>query len=512
MAASPLRASTSVIGKLFGNAVSSAVGFGAGVAMSPVLGPVVRDIANKVNSQYSFVFPEPGTLATGVSQGQVDRTTAGRWASYWGLGDDAFNALVSIANTGPGVPAAFDLWRRGVIDDGGFRRAAKRGGLEQEWIDALFKTKRAMLDPADIARGIHRGLIPDPGLLKGAANPGPGKVEAYPQYPIDALAEAAAHGFEKDDLGVLVGLQGNPMGPHEAAQAEFRGTIEHNDYLRAIAEGNTRNEWAEPIFEQSRQIPTSTQFMENALRGHHELAWALDQAARHGMTKEDAFVLWQNAGRPLNLHQITQGLAWGAKYQPAAGDNPDPWMQAVLLGPVRPEYYELQHSLKYTLPSALYFRTLQQSGVLKAADAETWYLRLGWPPELANQVAEAYAKPRGAAAKEASASDILALYDGEKATRAETLAALEALGYPADEAAAKVDVLDARRVSSAKGTAISDLHAAFRKTELTVAQATAAVAKLVNDPATAPQIVTAWQVYRDAFPPEAPPVTPPPVA
>jgi hypothetical protein len=32
-------------------------------------------------------------------------------------------------------------------------------------------------------------------------------------------------------------------------------------------------------------------------------------------------------------------------------------MQSVLLGAVRPEYYEMQDSLKYTLPSALYFRT-----------------------------------------------------------------------------------------------------------------------------------------------------------
>src|SRR5215831_7997451 len=123
MAVGGLVRSGSIIGKLFGNAVSSAVGFGAGVAMAPALGPVVRDIANEINSKYAFVFPEPGVLAEGVAQGQVNEKDARRWASYWGVGDTAFTALVNIANTGPGVATAFDLWRRGVIDETGFRRA-----------------------------------------------------------------------------------------------------------------------------------------------------------------------------------------------------------------------------------------------------------------------------------------------------------------------------------------------------------------------------------------------------
>jgi hypothetical protein len=46
-----------------------------------------------------------------------------------------------------------------------------------------------------------------------------------------------------------------------------------------------------------------------------------EQAARHGMHEDDALVIYQNQGRPLNLHQITQALAWGAKYNKGPGDN-----------------------------------------------------------------------------------------------------------------------------------------------------------------------------------------------
>jgi hypothetical protein len=123
----------------------------------------------------------------------------------------------------------------------------------------------------------------------------------------------------------------------------------------------------------------------------------------------------------------------------------------------------MAESLKYTLPSALYFRVLQQNKVLTPEQAETWYLRLGWPPELAHQVAQAFGKPKGAAEKEATAADLLTLYDGGKMTEAETLAALEALDYPADEAQRKIDLIPARRVIASRNAAIADLHGAYKK-------------------------------------------------
>jgi hypothetical protein len=191
---------------------------------------------------------------------------------------------------------------------------------------------------------------------------------------------------------VLVGLQGLPMGVIEAAQAYFRGDITKGDYIRAFNESNNRNEWAEAVLKYARQIPTARDYIENALRGYRTLKEAQTGAARHGMSAEDALLIFQNSGRPLNLHQITQALAWGGKYKPAAADDPDPWVQAVLLGAVRPEYYNLQEHLKYNLPSAFFFRVLQQQGVLTEDEAVVWYKRLGWPEDLAKKVAASFAK------------------------------------------------------------------------------------------------------------------------
>lgn len=378
-----------LIGRFFGNTVSEAAAFAAGVALGPVLGPPVELTKQKVQAAFPFKIPDVGVLAEGLAQGQVDEADARPWAKAHGFDTKAFDALVAIANVGPGMAQAFNLWRRKQTDEAGFRRALHRLGLEQEWIDALWLVREEVLDPAELARAIHRGLIPDPGLLEGRLPSGVGNVPAYPVYPIDALLEAAGSGIDHDRLGVMVGLQGLPMGSHEAAEALFRGILDENDYLRAIAEGNTRNEWADAILDQTRQIPTARDFLENALRGYSTLPEAIDGTAMHGMSADHATLIYQNQGRPMNLHQITQALAWGASFNPEPGEITDPYRASTVEGSIKPGYYELFEALKYNLPSAFYFRILQTTGVLPKAEALTWYLRLGWPPELAEKVATA---------------------------------------------------------------------------------------------------------------------------
>lgn len=480
------------LGRFFGSTVSNAGGYAAGSAVAHTLTPGLQDVTNAAWRAHPSMPLDAFALAEGVAQGQVGYDWAQNESENTGVGKERFDVLVDIASTGPGVGEAYRMWRRREIDEAGFRRAVRRAGLEREWIDALVRLRWETLTPGELSAAIHRGLVPDPGLLKGE-QPGPDrKVESYPVYPIDAEKEAAAHGYDHNHLGVLVGLQGLPMGVIEAANAYFRGIITHDDYIAAFNESNNRNEWAEAVLAYARQIPTTRDFFENALRGHHSLEWAQDQAKRHGMSDDDALVFWQNQGRAMNLHQITQALAYGARYNPAPTDIQDPYVAAVKLGPLRPEFEELAESLKYLLPSAMYFRTLQTQGVLTEEQARTWYLRMGWPPELAEQVAHAFAHARASAEKEATATDLLTLFDGGRATELETLAALRALGYPDDEARRKLDLVDARRVASAKGTAITDIHAKYKKGSIDADVAVGAIQQLGVPAWAANAIVQAW--------------------
>jgi hypothetical protein len=476
---------------IFGGAVARA----GSEAVTPVLEPV-RQQAWKRNALRVLGI---GQLAELAAKGIAPESALADEASRSGYDTNRLHALTAAAQSFPDVGSLPELSNRGLLTPALIEKALSRHGIPGEYHKPITDAFAEILTPGELAAAIHRGLVPDPGgLLKGEQPEPPFTVEAYPVYPIETEKEAAGSGYNLERLGVLVGLQGLPMGTHEAAQAYYKGIITRGDYIRAFNESNSRNEWAQAVLDNTRQIPTSRDFFENALRGHHTFEWAAQQAARHGMSADDALVIYQNQGRPLNLHQISQGLAWGANYKPAPTDDPDPWMQSVLLGPVRPEYYELQHSLKYIVPSGFNLRALQQAGALTPDEAFTWYKRLGWEPTLARKVADVYGKASSAATKEATAGDVATLYDSGRVTHAQAMAELTALGYPAAEATKKLELPDARRAASAKTTAVGDLHAVYKKGGLNDPQALAALEAIGLPDWASANIVQAWRAAYDA--------------
>jgi hypothetical protein len=382
------------LGRLQTFLFGAAIGRASSDAVTPLLEPV-RQHAWQQNQNRVL---DPGAAAEARAAGVISLAEAQAEASRNGYGTGRLGVMLRLAQDYPGLGELMRMRNRRTIGADDVEEALTRHKIPAKYHAGLVNLFHALLEPADLARAIHRGLVPAAGLLRGELPKREGNVKAYPVYDIDAVAEALASGIDKDRLGVLVGLQGNPMGAHEAAQAFFRGILTNDDYLRALAESNTRNEWGDAIREQSRQIPTSRDFMENALRGHHDFDWAAQQAERHGMSREDAFLIYQNQGRPLNLHQISQAIAWGANYNPGPNDKQDPWRQAVYLGAVRPEYYEMQESLKYIVPGAFAIRQLAESGVWDEAKTAARLKQAGWIPEDADQVAFAWTQPAAAAA------------------------------------------------------------------------------------------------------------------
>jgi hypothetical protein len=378
-----------LLSRFLGGTVTEGAAFAFGAATAPVLAPGIETIRQAAWELHAVRIPEAAELAAAVARGKVDRGTAAGWAKKHGFDGGVFDTLVTIAELAPDVGTAMRAWRRGKLTTTQFETVLKRSGLADEWVEAIEALKAEILDPGQLAAAIHRGLIPDPGILLGEQPSGPRKVASYPVQPIDALEEAAGSGYDKERLAVLVGLQGLPMGTHEAAEAYFRGIIEHGDYIAAFNESNSRNEWAEAVLEYTRQIPTARDFFENALRGYHDLAWAQQQAQRHGMTPEDSLVIYQNQGRPMNVHAITQALARGGKFQPEPGELTDPYEAAIVEGNLKPAYYDLAKANRYTLPSYFVLKAIHASGGITTAQAAQLFKETGWPPDLADKAAAA---------------------------------------------------------------------------------------------------------------------------
>src|SRR5262249_18819342 len=148
------------------------------------------------------------TLARLVAQGLLGAGDVEDAAGRTGYAPERVLELVQVLLTTPGMGELREMLNRGTVTETQARHAFAKHQIEPQFWDALVKLALEILDPSQLAAAIHRGLIPDPGLLKGEQPSGPRNVEAYPVYPIDALKEAKGSGYDRDRLGVLVGLQG----------------------------------------------------------------------------------------------------------------------------------------------------------------------------------------------------------------------------------------------------------------------------------------------------------------
>ncbi len=373
--------------RLTGAIAGIGVGGAAGAALEPIFELPKQEAWKSEPNRILGL----GDLATLVATGLMTEPNAVDEAKRNGFAESRLKARIQLALRVPGIGELDQMLNRGTITLDQFNHALAKHGIEAQYWPAIRDLLDEKLNPEQLAAAIHRGLVPDPGLLQGEQPEPPFKVDAYPVYQIPPLEEAAASGYDRDRLGVLVGLQGLPMGTHEAAQALFRGIITHGDYVRAFNTSNSRNEWAEAVLEYTRQIPTARDFFENALRGYHDLAWAQKQAERHGMSPEDSLVIYQNQGRPMNIRQITQALSRGGVFNPEPGELKDPYMASVVEGNVKPAYYDLALNLKYSLPSPFVMRQLTSSGVWSEAKAAQRLKDLGWIPEDADEAAAAWA-------------------------------------------------------------------------------------------------------------------------
>jgi hypothetical protein len=423
-------------------------------AGSDAVGPVLEPVRQRAWQRNRNRVLDPASVAELRAQGLITSDDAQAHVARSGLSDNLLAALVALAQEPPGMADARSLFRRKKIGRPALHRIYAKAQVSPEWWTELDALLDVLLTPGELAAAIHRGLVPDPGLLKGGQPEPPFKVEAYPEYPIPTLEEAEASGLDRDRLGVLVGLQGLPMGVIEAAQAFYRGIITHGDYVRAFNTSNSRNEWAPAVLEYARQIPTARDFFENALRGYHTLEWAQNEAKRHGMSDADALVIYQNQGRPMNVRQITQALARGGKFNPEPGELTDPYDAAIVEGNLKPAYYDLAKANRYTLPSVFTMRSLAQAGTWSEAKTALRLKEAGWIPSDADEAAAEWAKGGGGTATD------------PHVTKAET-------------------------------HLWSTIHASYKASEIDDADATAALPHAGVATAAIPAVLATWAVERD---------------
>lgn len=434
------------LGKFFGRTASEGAAFAAGLATAPVLAPVVREIENEANAKYES-HPLSAGDAAGIVAEDVEQYPFGvQEASYNGVNETRFKALLGEVLNAPGIGELYEAYRRDLIDDDTFLHGLRKAKLETLWDEPLIALKAQRLGPDVIARAIQRGLVADPGLLPVGPPTEVGKVQAFPVFAVDALTEAAAFGIDKDRLGVEVGLVGNPASPDLAARMTFREIIDRVDFDRAIAEGNTRNEWADSLFEGFRQILTAHDYTELELRGFSDRTQRLADTGKHGMSVEDSDKLYDVLGRAPSVHTVVIGLARGGKYPGSYANVPEPYKSAIQRSNIREEWSEIVYAARYTYPSGFQIRSEAQAGDMTLEETTAILLEVGWSPKWADFFAAKWtSKGIGTASTPASKAKTSALtalhksYVNDLETDTSAAAILTALGIADAEQTATLD-------------------------------------------------------------------------
>lgn len=375
-----------------------AIGTGLGGAISDTVTPRLETFKQ---SQWQAHPDKPLDLGTAAAVAAEDVDSYGdmeaealltgfdstRFAHAWG---ETLNA--------PGIGTLLELQRRAAEAPIDFAHGLRKAKLEQQWDAALRNLVEARLSPAEIALGIVRSVVEDPGLQVGANDTSGGVVPAYPVSSIDTLQEASFGGYDRERLRVLVGEIGLPMSLHEAASAYFRKIIELPDFYKAVAQGDTRPAWGPFILEQARQIPTAHDGIEARLRGWTDDAGMYAQTARHGMSEADTDLILKVSGRPLSFHQVFIGERRGGTYDGPTTGIDAAFLKSLQESNVRPEWYNLAWAQRYAYPTAFVLRSLTQTGEISEQDAHNVLLFEGWEPTFAAKVAAAWATPAAAKA------------------------------------------------------------------------------------------------------------------
>jgi hypothetical protein len=427
------------LGRFFGRTASEGAAFALGTAVGPALSPAVRELVNEAWSLYPTRPLGVADLANGVSSGQIPRDWARDEARNTGFDGNRFDHLVAAFDTGPGVALAFELWHRGILTEGGFRRALKRESLEPEWIDALVAARNVLLSPADLATMRQRGYI-----------------DAARHHD-----EAGRQGITAERADLMFENSGLPPGYGELAAMLHRGIITEGEFVQAIREANTKVKYTDELLALARPILSPIQAATLRLKGWIDAAESYRIGALSGYSQEQMDRLFLMQGRPMAPVQM-----WNAWAREAPGpqggtfDKAD-FLRAIKQSDIRPEYGETLWAIRWAYPSLFQLRRLAEDGTLSRAELLDILHKERYEPGLATKIVDGWLRGGGTTAKGLTRSDLEAEYQGGYITRAAYIADLAELGYDAGEAGRIADLHDAKLVRRARDQRVTKTHSLY---------------------------------------------------
>lgn len=350
-----------------------AVGTAVGGAVSGAITPGVQEIINVANSKNAVKPPSYFMLAEGVAKGRVNADWAAARAAEQGIGGDAFTRLTEIANIGPGIDVAFELWRRNLIDDAGFAAAVKEEALNDSWLAPLEGLKEKLLSPAELANARQQEFIDD------------GRLES----------EGALQGYDAERMQLMFRMAGLPPGVMDGLTMLRRGIIDQATYEEIVAEGHTKTKYTPYLLQLQRQLLSPEVWAGLRLRGWVTEAEAAAGGALWGYTAEDMNRMYLDRGRPAAPGQMWTAAARGIDGQDGRPMDEAQFTQGIVESDIRPEYARMLWEIRYLYPSLFQLNRLVTSGAIDPATGADWATKARYAPEVVTALEASWSGAKG---------------------------------------------------------------------------------------------------------------------
>lgn len=433
-----------------------AAGTAVGGAVAGAITPGVQYLINEANTAHAIKPPSYFMMAEGVAKGRVDPQWAAARAAEQGIGDDAFKRLARIAQIGPGVDVAFELWRRNLIGDGDFARAINEEAIDDAWLKPLEGLKEKLLTPAQLADARQQEFIDDTRLHDE------GKLQGYDQERMDLLYKMA----------------GLPPGAMDSLTLLRRGIVDEPTYREIVAEGHTKTKYTDALLALQRQILSPEVWAGLRLRGWATEAEAAAGGALWGYSADDMNRMFLNRGRPAAPGQMYTAIARGIDGPDGAPMDFPQFEKGIKESDIRPEWARMLWGIRFLYPSLFQLNRLVTAGAIDVATGVDWAHKARYAPEVVTALEAAWSGGTAAPAQkwaDRARSRLYTVAHNEYVsagiTAAQAELALTQVGVSPAEQTVVMRLWDDERAISRLELSTAEIRREYRKNIITVDEA-----------------------------------------
>ena len=446
-------------------------GFGFGYLLGylgwQLMNPIMLPIIHEVNAHTTNELFDPATAAGLVAKSILSLDDGRSESSGNGLDDPHFDKLVDAASVRPPLAELIELLRRGEISqqDAGF--ALSRQGVPTDWRDKLLALSRVLLSPADLAEAQLRGFV-DADFAAGYA---------------------ASLGLLQADYQILVDNVGEPPGLMQLLEAYRREYIDEARLEHGIRESRVRDEWIDVVKDLRFEPMSAAEAINAAVQGHLAYDQAKARAARAGLLPDDFDVAYQNAGEPMAVGEMLDLFNRGEMTQ-------DQVVQGIKESHFKDKYIPFILKRHRRLIPYRTINTIVEHGVRDQAWAIKYLMDLGYTRDDAEALTATSASGKTIKQKQATESQIVALYKGKAITRDEAIKQLAGIGYDSTEADLILSVAAAEHVYSEQQRAVSSIRAAVLGSKIDLAEAHLEMDKIGVGHQERDQLLAQWKIEK----------------